>query len=270
MKTMQGDGGEVIPITSIDDPRIADYRLLRDRALMQERGLFIVEGENPVLRLLASPCRTASLFVSEKRLGRIAPFVPAGTPLYVAAEELLARAPGFTFNRGVIACGIRQPLPAPEQLVAQLRPPALVVVCAGIGDAENLGQIVRTSAALGAGALLIGEGTIDPFYRRVIRVSMGALFTLPIAEGGDLRAALPLLRDAGFRLYATHLSPDSTPLEESRPAPLSAILLGNEGSGLPPQLTALCDERITIPMARGADSLNVAAAAAIVLHHFRR
>lgn len=267
---MTHSGLEIIPIISIDDPRIAEYRSLRDRTLVQERGLFIVEGENPVLRLLTSPWPTASVLVSERRLDRIAPFVPAGTPLYAAPEALLAQAPGFAFNRGVIACGFRRPLAGLEELLLRLRPPALLVVCAGIGDAENLGQIIRISAALGAGGLLVGGGTIDPFYRRVIRVSMGALFTLPMAESADLGTALRLLAEGGFRLYATHLSAGSTPLGEIRPAPLSAILLGNEGKGLTSNLTALCDERITIPMQQGTDSLNVAAAAAIIIHHFRR
>jgi tRNA G18 (ribose-2'-O)-methylase SpoU len=259
---------QIIRVSSLDDPRIADYRAIRDRDLIRQKGLFIVEGENPVLRLLASQYATASLLVSDKRLARIAPSVPDNIPLYTAPETILEQAPGFSFNRGVIACGIRRPLPSLEDLLLRIKPPATLVVCAGIGDAENLGQIIRSCAALGVAGLLLGGGTIDPFYRRVVRVSMGALFTLPLAGSTDLAADLRRVKESGYRLFATYLSPAATPLRQVHPVPLSAILLGNEGSGLPAELAEAGDERITIPMQAGVDSLNVAAAAAIMIHHF--
>lgn len=256
-------------IEETDDPRIAVFRAIRDRELIREQGLFIVEGENPVLRLLASPFETRAVLVSEQRLERIAPQVPPSVPLFVAPASLLEQVPGFLFNRGVLACGLRRPLPGLPALLAGLQPPATLVVCCGIGDAENLGQILRTASALGAAGLLIGEGTIDPFYRRVIRVSMGSLFTLPLAMSTDLAADLTLLKARGFSLFATHLDPDSTPLPAVKPALLNALLLGSESKGLPAVLVQRCQVRVTIPMQHGVDSLNVAAAAAIFLHHFR-
>ncbi|HNW59173.1 MAG TPA: RNA methyltransferase [bacterium] len=260
---------EIIPVLSIDDPRIAVYRAIRDRELIRDHGLFIVEGENPVLRLLASSFATASLLVSERRLERILPSVSAAIPLYVTSESVLEQTPGFAFNRGVLACGLRRPLPTPQHLAAALRPPATLAVCAGIGDAENLGQILRSASALGAAGVVLGGGTIDPFYRRVVRVSMGALFSLRLAESTDLEQDLIRLKARGFSLLATHLAPESIPLEQVQPAALTALLFGSESTGLPEALVRHCDARITIPMRNGADSLNVAAAAAIFLHHFR-
>ncbi|HOT96860.1 MAG TPA: RNA methyltransferase [bacterium] len=258
-----------ITITDADDPRIAIFRTIRDRALIREEGIFIVEGENPVLRLLASAFETRSVLVSEQRLERIASWVPASVPLYVASASLLEQVPGFVFNRGVLACGVRRALPSLPALLDSLRPPATLLVCCGIGDAENLGQILRSASALGAAGVLFGGGTIDPFYRRVIRVSMGTLFSLPLAESADLETDLVLLKTHGFSLFATHLGTGSTPLERVQPAALNALLIGNESAGLPEALVRLASARVVIPMRNGVDSLNVAAAAAIVLYHFR-
>lgn len=260
----------IITISSAEDPRLAEYRDIRESALIRERGLFVVEGENIVLRLLKSTLKTVSLLISDRRLERLAPYLPCKIPIYTAPEEVIQASPGFRFHRGVMALGLRPPLPELPALLMAMRPSATLVVCAGIGDPENLGQILRTSAALGAAGVVLGHGTADPFYRRVIRVSMGALFTLPLAISSDLVSDLSALRKRGFYLRATHLSPSATPLRQAQPARLNAILFGNESTGLPDELAELCDERLTIPMHAGADSLNVAAAAAIVLHHFRR
>ncbi|HET6884353.1 MAG TPA: RNA methyltransferase, partial [Pirellulales bacterium] len=133
----------------------------------------------------------------------------------------------------------------------------------------NLGAILRISAALGADAVVLGRRCADPFSRRVLRVSMGAALRLPLVETDDLAADLSKLRsDWQYQLIATVLDRDAEPLANMSRSPRVALLFGSEGHGLERSLVALCDRRATIPMQEGIDSLNVAVAAGICLHHF--
>jgi tRNA G18 (ribose-2'-O)-methylase SpoU len=158
-------------------------------------------------------------------------------------------------------------LQAGEELL--LRPGACTIVVEGIADAENMGSIVRNAAAFGAAALVSGGGSTSPFLRRSVRVSMGAIFSLPVRIEADLLRALTAWKQAGLRLVAT------TPrggmprvrdcfVQESS-APL-ALLFGSEGEGLSQEALELCDARFTIPMQRGIDSLNVAHTVALALY----
>ena len=150
-------------------------------------------------------------------------------------------------------------------------PGLTVVACPNCDNPENLGAIVRIGAAFGIDALLLGTGCCDPYARRVIRVSMGTAFKLPIIESRDLARDLSRLKhEWQFELAATVLEDDAERLESARRAPRFCLLMGNEDTGLDKSWTRLCDRRLTIPMCRDTDSLNVAVAAGIVLHHFTR
>ena len=133
--------------------------------------------------------------------------------------------------------------------------------------------LARVAAGLGVGAMVLGPRCADPWYRRAVRVSMGAVFKLPMVRLTDLNAGLNSLRDRhGYSLIATVINPEATPLDEATPAPNTkpAILLGSEGYGLAPETIAQCDEQVRIPMHAEVDSLNVAVAAGIVLYHYAR
>ncbi len=138
-------------------------------------------------------------------------------------------------------------------------------------DPENLGAILRLSGAFGVDAVLLGPDCPNPFSRRVLRVSMGAGFALPIVEADDLEAELAALAEQwGCERWATVLDPAAEPLAQlTRPARL-ALLLGSEGHGLTERWIAQTDRRVTIPMRSGADSLNVAVAAGIFLYQLVR
>ena len=151
-----------------------------------------------------------------------------------------------------------------------------VAVLENITDASNVGALFRSAAALGMDAVLVTPSCCDPFYRRAIRVSMGAVFQLPWAwigqgEGQWPRAGLALLREMGFRTAAMALSGSSISIEEPRLAQAErlAVLLGSEGNGLSSETIACCDDTVRIPMAHGVDSLNVAAAGAVVFWQLR-
>ncbi len=262
--------GNVIPITDVNDPRLRPYTALKDRQLAAEAGLFVCEGEHNVRRLLASGFQTVSLLIAEHRLADWADAVPEETIVYVAPNELVSQVVGFAFHLGVLACGVR---PAGGSVASLLLARTLVVL-PEIRNAENLGLIARAAHGLGADGLLLSDIGCDPFARRVIRVSMGSVFGLPIVRSSTLAEDLRQLRDEqGMVLVAAALDEDAQPLRTfERPAGGGgvAVVLGNEPDGLDRRWVELCDHKVMIPMSAGVDSLNVAVAAGIVLYQLLR
>src|SRR5262245_58225784 len=200
----------------LDDPRLDDYRGLRERELRARpdgRGLFVCEGTLVVERLLSSPYRVRSLFVREDRLGALDALlgrVPAGTPIYCAPTEVFARTGGVDFHQGVLAVGEEGPPREPEDVLERA---TRVVVLAGAINHDNVGGVFRDVAALAGpasagaagGAVLLDPRTADPLYRKSIRVSMGWVLHVPFARLAPFPAGLGRLRARGFRLLA--LSP---------------------------------------------------------------
>jgi tRNA G18 (ribose-2'-O)-methylase SpoU len=259
----------VFPVDTLDDPRIAHYRGLKDRDLARRGDLFIAEGDYVVRRLLASAFPTVSVLLSRRRVEHILPLVPSDVPVYVGEDALIKQVLGFKFHTGVIAVGRRLPSPSLGQVFEGRDGPMTVVVCPEIANSDNMGSIIRISAAFGADAMVLGERCHDPFWRQSVRVSMGAVFTLPLVRSENLLEDLRAMRERwGVELVATVVGEDAEPLASApRPARLG-LLFGNEAQGLSPEHVAACQRRVTIPMKLGTDSLNVAVSAAVFLYHF--
>jgi tRNA G18 (ribose-2'-O)-methylase SpoU len=256
-------------VESLSDPRLAPYARLNQSNLTRGSGLFVAEGDKVVERLIDSDFEVDSLLAEDEWAARLGSRLSPGTPIYVATRELMSELIGFRFHRGVLACGRRKPAPTLEQILPPADQSATLLVCPAVQDPTNLGSIVRSAAALGATAILLGSECADPFSRRVLRVSMGSVLYLPIRESPDLAADIIALREQhGFEMLATVLDPRATPLAEvSRPRRL-ALVLGSEGHGLDERWLQLSSGQITLPMQAGIDSLNVAIAAAVFLYHF--
>jgi tRNA G18 (ribose-2'-O)-methylase SpoU len=260
-----------IPVDSIDDPRLACYRDLTQQNLTRHSGLFIAEGEKVVERLIGSDFAVASIFAEPDFAARYEPRVASDVPIYVGSRELLRATVGFNFHRGVVACGRRKPPVTAAQIdQAICHRRSTLVVCPDVQDPTNLGSIIRSTAAFGCTGIVLGSKCADPFSRRVLRVSMGAALQLPILESRDLATTIVELSAARFELIATVLDPSAEPLTVSTRGDRLAILLGSEGHGLSDDWLRLAHRRVTIPMQLGIDSLNVAVAAAVLLHHFCR
>jgi tRNA G18 (ribose-2'-O)-methylase SpoU len=258
---------EIIPVEDAADPRLEPYRDIRERDLVGRRGGIIAEGE-VVLRVLLRARRHAveSVLIADKRLGPLAPLLgqlAPETPVYVAPQAVLDGIAGFHLHRGILAFGRRSPDPGPGELLQ--RAGSLVLALSGIGNHDNMGGLFRNAAAFGAGAVLLDAGCCDPLYRKAVRVSVGAALAVPFARlprGTDL---VGLLEEHGFEVLA--LSPSgSSPLAGLRRPPRAALLLGAEGPGLAPEVLARA-LTVSIPMAGEFDSLNVATACGIALHH---
>lgn len=262
-----------IPIDDPLDPRVAAFLDIRERDLTGRQGLFVAEGE-VVLRVLASPaslCRPVAALIADRRLASLAEVtagLPPDVPVYAASQPVLDRIAGFPLHRGVLALG-EKPAPASlEERLAAAPGDALVVVVCGVGNHDNMGGIFRAAAAFGATAVLLDRHCCDPFYRKAIRVSVGAVLRTPMVAGLEAEPLIEALKGTGFRVLA--MSPGATaPLHLAPRGGRVAIVLGSEGPGLSARLLERCDS-VAIPMSGGFDSLNVATAGAIALHHFTR
>lgn len=258
-------------IASLDDPRIAAYRNLRDRTLRGE-SIFVAEGRPLVERLLDSPYEAESVFVSDEHAESLAGRT-GSAPLYVAAESVLRAVVGFPFHLGVLAVGRRRPLPSLEELLAgrdrsgRLR----ILVLPEVTKPENLGLALRSAAAFGLEAVLLGERTCDPFSRRALRLSMGCVFRVPLSRSSDIAADVRNLGEQfNCHRFAAVLDPAAEPLDGVCWPSRAAVVLGNETEGIRDRWLQLCDRRVTIPMQAGVDSLNLGVATGIFLHAMRR
>ncbi len=251
------------------DPRLADYRDLRDVQLRQsleaEHGLFLAEGEKVVRRAAEAGFPVRSFLMAPRWLDGLAD-VLEGTdaPCYVLSEALAEQVTGFHVHRGALASLARNPLRAVDEVLEGAR---TVVVCEDVVDHTNVGAIFRSAAALGVDAVLLAPRCADPFYRRSVKVAMGAVFALPWTRLPDWYDALPDLERRGFSTVALTLADDAVPLDVAvSDIDRLALIVGSEGPGLSRRWEGAASRRAVIPMQAGIDSLNVAAATAVACY----
>ncbi len=270
----------VIEITDLAMPELAPYIDLTHAQLRSrrepERGIIIVESAKVISHALEAGCQPLSFLMERRHLRAFAEDMAercGDVPVYTADREVLAGLTGYALTRGML-CAMRRPaLPSVEALCRGQR---RVVVLENITDASNVGAIFRSAAGLGMDAILVTPTCCDPFYRRSIRVSMGTVFQIPWTWiGRDStqwpQPGLSWLRALGFKTVAMALSHHSVPIDDpalAREEKL-AILLGSEGDGLSARTIADCDYIAQIPMSHGVDSLNVAAAGAVIFWQLR-
>lgn len=259
-----------IHLTDPGDPRLADYTALTDVALRTVRepaeGLFMAEGEKVIRRALAGGYPMRSMLLTARWTTVMADVIERATaPVYLVSPEVAEQVTGYHVHRGALASMQRKPLPTAADLLQTAR---RVVVMESVNDHTNIGAIFRSAAALGMDAVLLSPDCADPLYRRSVKVSMGAVFSVPYARLDTWPKGLESVREAGFTLLA--LTPDTKArsLDEAAPHKMDrvALMLGAEGDGLSTQALVAADEWVRIPMAHGVDSLNVGAAAAVAFY----
>ncbi len=259
----------LVEVADPADPRLADYRDLRDVSLRKhleaEHGLFLAEGEKVVRRAVEAGFSPRSFLMAPRWLDGLADVLARSeAPCYVVPEALAEQVTGFHVHRGALASLARLALPSLDSVLAGARS---VLVLEDIVDHTNVGAIFRSGAALGFDAVLVSPRCADPLYRRSIKVAMGAVFTMPWTRLPDWYDALPAVTAAGFTTVALTLAADAVPIEDAvRGLDKVALVLGGEGHGLSRLWEESADRCATIPMAAGIDSLNVAAASAVACY----
>jgi tRNA G18 (ribose-2'-O)-methylase SpoU len=291
-------------ISDPHDPALADFRALTDVAARSARepelGLFIAEGAKVIIRALGAGLRPRRVLASPRwydetlasalaaaghcpdnsgvqaQDGHPGVQSPRELPgerrneveVLLAPEELLREVTGYRVHRGALASFERPEPPAVQQVLARA---GTIAVLVDLVDHTNVGAIFRNAAALGVDGILVTARCADPWYRRSIKVSMGAVFAVPwTVLPADHRAdPVGLLHEAGLATYALTPEPGAADIRkvsaDDRPR---ALLIGTEGPGLPTPVLTSVGLRVRIPMHHGVDSLNVGAASAIAFHHF--
>lgn len=265
-----------ILITDPTDERLRDFVGLTDvkmrRVLEPAGGLYLAESEKVIRRALAAGHRPRALLMGERWLDDLADVVAdaeaQGVPVYTGTAEVIEGITGYNLHRGALASMHRPPLRSLAEVLDGAR---RVLVIEDVVDHTNVGAIFRSAAALGTDAVLVTPRCADPLYRRAIRVSMGTVFQVPWTRIEPWPEGIEALREAGFTVAALALSEDSVGLDvlAADPPDRLALVLGTEGDGLARRTLGRVDVTVTIPMAGGVDSLNVAAAGAVAAWELR-
>lgn len=260
----------------MDDPgdaRLRDYRDLTDVALRRvtepAEGLYIAESSKVLARALASGHVPRSVLTQEKWLAELEPLLDShDVPVFLVQAEIAEQLTGYAVHRGVLASMHRPTLPRLDDLLSGVR---RALILEDIVDHTNVGAAFRAAAGLGADAVFVSERCADPLYRRSVRVSMGTVFQVPWTRLGSWQSAKSSFAEAGVEIAALALADDAVELDAYAAAPPEklALALGAEGDGLSRRALGVADTVVTIPMAGGVDSLNVAAAASVALWALR-
>ncbi|MCS3842453.1 RNA methyltransferase [Microbacterium sp. AK031] len=270
-----------------EDPRLADYRNLTDTALRRmkepEHGLYIAESVKVIARAVQAGHTPRSVLTQRKWVEQVEQ-VLAGrdTAVYLVTDDMAERVTGYAVHRGALASMHRPVLPTVAEVLRDVKlvPPhpesqrtarSRVAVLEGLTDHANVGSAFRNAAALGVDAVLVTPSCADPFYRRAVRVSMGTVFQVPWTRIENWPAGIVDLQAAGYIVAGMTLGEGAITLDRlvEEDHEKLALIFGTEGDGIASETDRRLDRRVTIPMMGGVDSLNVAAASAVVFHATR-
>jgi RNA methyltransferase, TrmH family len=263
-------------VTTARSPRVRAARALAKRALRERYRLFLAEGPQAVREALGrspgGPGGTAvrELFVTAQARSRHADLVAAvgraGAPVHEVSADIMAELAQTVTPQGLLAVCPFLDVPLGQALAGT---PRLVVVLANARDPGNAGTVLRTADAAGADAVIFAGASVDPYNSKCVRSSAGSLFHVPLVAGVSVQEAVAELRQAGMAVLAADGSAAAGLDDLDRAGRLAgpaAWLFGNEAWGLPAGLLALADEAVAVPIYGRAESLNLAAAAAVCLY----
>jgi TrmH family RNA methyltransferase len=245
--------------------RVVAARKLTRRAGRDAAGAFLAEGRQAVGEALADPAAVREVFVTEAAAAAHADLLAGATaPVRLVSDTAAASLSETVAPQGLIAvCALRD---VPVQSLTSA-PPRLAVALAELNDPGNAGTVLRTADACGAGAVVFGAGSADPYGGKAVRASAGSLFHVDVVRGAALEPLVDDLQAAGVTVLAAD-GGGEVPLDRLGTALAGPVLwlFGNEARGVPASLAARADARVRIPMRGRAESLNLAAAAAICLY----
>ena len=263
----------IIEITDFAAPELDVYARLREVQLLNrqdpEQGIFIAESPRVIERALDAGCVPLSFLVEKKHLEQEARTLMERcpeSPFYTAEFDVLTQITGYKLTRGML-CAMRRPKPlSVEEVCAGTH---RIAILENVVNPTNVGAIFRSAAALNMDAVLLTPDCSDPLYRRSIRVSMGTVFQIPWTyfpeDASWPEEGMKLLKESGFKTVSMALRNDSVEINDPvlHAEERLAVILGTEGEGLVSTTIADSDYTVKIPMSRGVDSLNEAAASAV-------
>ena len=245
-------------ITSLKNPKVQTWKSLKDRKGRRETGCFLIEGRKMVEEALQSGFEVTALLLSEDFTPGFA--LPEGLAAYVMPEHVFASVCDTKTPQGIAAVvRMQDSLAAGQRLVA----------LDGVQDPGNVGTILRTADAAGFDGVILSEQCADVFSPKVLRATMGSIFRMGIMVTDDLPGALSGMKQEGFSVISSQL--DGTPFYERAPVGERFVLvIGSEGNGVTDEVKAEATHRVKLPMRGGAESLNAAVAAGIMMYELTR
>lgn len=266
---------EIHRIDSLESAELSPYRTLRRAVEHEKKGIFVAEGEKVVRRLFESELSVLSLLITGEWLEVLRPLLATrkneSIKVWVAEKKLLESIVGFHLHQGVMAVGKVPARLELEQTLKSIRRPFLLVALDGLTNADNIGVIVRNCVGFGVDGLIVPKNTSSPYLRRSVRMSMGAVFRLPIVSVDQLNDSLQLLQTSyGARIIAAHPHASATPIQKANLTGNICLVFGSEGSGISQEVLDVCTGRVSIPITPQTDSLNVATASGIFLFEAQR
>lgn len=249
-----------------------DFRSLKGKGGHFERGLFIAESEKIARKILASPLEVPRAMMTPEYFEILRELIDARsdeTAIYLATESEMEKIVGYHLHQGLMLA-VRIPASSSVSEAAKRWPQDfLVVALDSIADAENMGAIIRNAAAFGADAILVDDQSCNPYLRRSVRVSMGTIVDVEIIRVPDLASALRELKSIReCRIVGAAQAERAVRLDSLQRNGSTVLTFGSEGWGMRKEVMNVCDSLVWIPMQPAVDSLNVAIASGIFLHHF--
>lgn len=254
-------------VTSKDNPLVKEWRMLcRESKRRRQSGCFAIEGARLCGDALASGVSIRAVLYTRAALETYPDVVQSLEKAAAQTTEIspeLARYMADTANPQGVFC-ITKFLDNPLCLDT-IDTMGRYVLLEDTQDPGNLGTVIRTAEALGLNGLVLSAGCCDLYNPKVLRGSMGGVFRLPILTGVSMPQTILALQERGMRAFACVVDRDARPVQAVRFGAGSLCVIGNEGNGLSPETVAACVERVTIPMAGRAESLNASLAAGIIM-----
>jgi tRNA G18 (ribose-2'-O)-methylase SpoU len=251
-------------INDINQPEVQIYQRLRENAFSQD-GSFIADSPNVVKLLIEAGVEIKSIFATQEYYEKNADFlsryqIPVA---YVAPKSILEKVVGHRLHHNVMMHALR-PQETPLRSLQDH-----IIMLTEISNADNIGAIARSAAALGVKGYLVPKQGPHPYARRAVRVSMGHIGKLHYHRYDDIKETIMQLKALGYRIFAAEVTQDSTPLSKVSVPDKWVLLMGHEQLGISDEILSLCDEVVTIEMEEGIKSFNVAIAASIMMYRFK-
>ncbi len=260
-------------ITSPRNEKVKYVQKLGRRRFRQREGRFVIEGPRLIGEAITSGLPLTSVFVAPELFdgdawrGLMAT-LPAGVPTYEVAAGVFRQLAATDAPQGILAVAEMRSWTW-EDCCRPVAGPPLVVLVDGLQDPGNVGTIIRAAEALRASGVILGGGSADPYNPKAVRATMGAIFRLPVAHDADLPAIVTLLRARGIKVLVAAPRAETAIYDVDWRVP-AAVVFGNEGVGVSPEVASLADGVASIPMPGRAESLNAGMAAGIVLYEALR
>jgi predicted rRNA methylase len=249
-----------------------DVEIFSNLRIPKQGNYFIAESEKIVTRLLESDLEIISIYLTKdyfnlKKEAIALHQQSSKCNIFIGSEEEMEKIVGFSLHQGILAAA---KIPEEHSLDELLTPkqPLLFVILDGVADAENIGAIIRTSFGMNATAIILDKKSASPWMRRAVRVSMGAIFKLPIITVESIPECIEKLKTFGVTTFATTLSENAKQIWDCNFTNDIAIVFGSEGHGIKQEIIQVCDEEVSIPMSDS--SLNVGVAQGIFLYEVLR